>query len=576
MKILVVDDLEANRLLLTHLIEQQGHIAISSASALEAFAMYKDQAADMIFMDVVMPGMDGYLAAKQLKEMIGDAVVPIIFITALQEEEDLVRCLEFGDDYLVRPFNQSMFNAKVAAHIRTLELHKKAQKQHEELNALHLRLLQEQTMVQHVFEHAAQVSNQSCDNIQSYLSSCSLFNGDVFLVAESPAGGVYIMLGDFTGHGLPAALGTLPLSQIFYSLVLKQISVGDLAREINKALVDLLPDYMFCAAVIAELNSKGDYIKFWTGGLHDTLILDEDSKIVERVSSLHMPLGILDDDEFNSRSIGFVLKPNDRVVLYTDGILELPNEVGEFLGNERFEQVVQNAHCDIEKIRRELTQYVAGSAEKAAQHNNPHQEDDISLVCLSAGPVNFQQTQSTPYELSRASVPWKINMELSASELKIGSPISQLTDMIGEATGLFSHKPLLTILMSEIFNNALEHGILKLDSKMKKDMDGLMLYYSEREKRLAALEDGFINIRTKHQILDFGGELLIEVQDSGGGFDFQKSLDVINETGKEVRKEVNKEESHGRGLSLISQLCESVDFTEQGACIKVVYRYIKN
>lgn len=576
MKILVVDDLEANRLLLSHLIEEQGHVAISSASALEAFAMYKEQGADMIFMDVVMPGMDVYLAAKQLKEMIADAFVPIIFITALQEEEDLVRCLEFGDDYLVRPFNQSMFNAKVAAHIRTIDLHKKAQKQHEELNALHITLLQEQTMAQHVFEHAAQASNQSCDNVQSYLSSCSLFNGDVLLVAESPAGGLYIMLGDFTGHGLPAALGTLPLSQIFYSLVLKQISVGDLAREINKVLADLLPNHMFCAAVIAELNNQGDNIKLWTGGLHDTFIVDEQSNIVERISSLHMPLGILPDEEFNSRSIEFSLKPTDRIVLYTDGILELPNEAGEFLGGERFEQIVQASNCDIKTLCNALAEYAGSRTGSEVYDDNINHQDDISLVCLSAGPVSFQQTQTTPYELSRPSIPWCINMELGASELKAGSPISQLTDMIGEATGLFSHKPLLTILMSEIFNNALEHGILKLDSKMKKDMNGLMQYYSEREKRLAALEQGFINIRAQHQVLDAGGELIIEVQDSGGGFDFQKALAANSEAAQAENKVVNKERSHGRGLSLISQLCESVAFTEQGSCIKVVYRYIKH
>lgn len=570
MRILVVDDLEANRLLLAHLVEQQGHVAIVSSSAVEAFSMYEDQGADMIFMDVIMPGMDGYLAAKKLKEMIGDLFVPIIFITVIQEEENLVRCLEFGDDYLVRPFNQAMFNAKITAHIRTIELHQKAQRQHEELNALHLRLIQEQTMGQYVFEHAAQARNQTCNNIKTYLSSCSRFNGDVFLVAESPAGGVYIMLGDFTGHGLPAALGTLPLSQLFYSLVIKQLSVGDLAREINRSLVEILPDYMFCAAVIAELNSKGDYIKLWTGGLHDTLILDRHSEIVERVSSLHPPLGILKDEEFNSRSTGFVLMPQDHVVLYTDGILELRNQRGELFGNERFEASVQRSKCNLNVILQDLNQF------SGYEKNETSVDDDISLVCITAGPVDFEETESDHYEINRDSVPWQISMELTARELKVGSPVSQLTDMVGEATGLFSHKPLLSILVSEMYNNALDHGILKLDSKMKKDMDGLVLYYGDREKRLAELTEGHINICIKHQILDCGGELFIEVKDSGNGFDYQQVFDVHKEARTEVRKEVSQEDGYGRGLSLINQLCESVEFTEQGSCICVVYRYIKN
>ena len=170
MRVLIVDDLEANRMILAHLVELQGHVAITCNNAQEALQAYDTHGADLIFMDVVMPGVDGYAASKQLKEVIGDYFVPIIFITALQDEDALVRCLEFGDDYLVRPFNQIMFNAKIAAHVRTIDLHQKAQQQHEELTYLHNRLMQEQEMAQHVFDHATQINHQNCNNIQTYLS----------------------------------------------------------------------------------------------------------------------------------------------------------------------------------------------------------------------------------------------------------------------------------------------------------------------------------------------------------------------------------------------------------------------
>lgn len=136
MRVLIVDDLEANRMLLSYLVEKQGNVAITCSNAEDALDAYQTHGADLIFMDVVMPGVDGYAAAKQLKDVIGTYFVPIIFITALQDEDALIRCLEFGDDYLIRPFNQIMFNAKIAAHTRTIELHRKAQQQHEELNYL--------------------------------------------------------------------------------------------------------------------------------------------------------------------------------------------------------------------------------------------------------------------------------------------------------------------------------------------------------------------------------------------------------------------------------------------------------
>lgn len=560
MRILIVDDLEANRILLAHLVELHGHVAITCSDADHALKAYKTHGADLVFMDVVMPGVDGYVAAKQLKEVIGEYFVPIIFITALQDEDALVRCLEFGDDYLVRPFNQVMFNAKIAAHIRTIDLHRKAQQQHEELNYLHSRLVQEQEMAQHVFDHATQVNHQNCDNIQTYLSSCSQFNGDVLLIAKSPAGGIYIMLGDFTGHGLPAALGSLPLSQLFHSLVLKQLSVGDLAREMNRVLVDFLPDYMFCAAVIAELNSQGDQLRLWSGGLHDSLILDSEYEVSERISSLHMPLGILEDDAFNTNSLEFQLNPDDRIILYTDGILEASNDRGELFGRQRFESALLRSECNIEKVRKGLHRFTG------YQQGKTTQDDDISLVCIKAGKVNFNSpghsaSSHAPYDINRAPVPWLISMDLTMNELRLGSPVSQLVDMVGEATGLYSHKPVLSLMISEIYNNALDHGVLKLDSKLKEDSAGIVGYYQEREQRLSNYNEGEINIRISHSLLDRGGELIICFEDSGRGFDYQ------NVTAS------RKEESHGRGLSLIDRLSESMSFTEQGSCISVVYRY---
>lgn len=538
----------------------QGHVAITCCDAEEALQAYDTHGADLIFMDVVMPGVDGYVAAKQLKEVIGEYFVPIIFITALQDEDALIRCLEFGDDYLVRPFNQIMFKAKIAAHIRTIELHQKAQQQHEELTYLHNRLMQEQEMAQNVFDHATQVNHLNCDNIQTYLSSASQFNGDVLLTAKSPAGGMYIMLGDFTGHGLPAALGSLPLSQLFHSLVLKQLSVGDLAREMNRVLADFLPDYMFCAAVIAELNSQGNQLRLWSGGLHDSLIVNQEFDVVERISSLHMPLGILEDAVFNTDSLKFELKPSDKIIIYTDGILEASNDRGELFGRERFEAALKRSECNIEKVRKGLHRFTG------YQQGESVQDDDISLVCISAGPVEFNtddnsRQNQTPYDINRAPVPWSICMNLSIAELQLGSPVTQLVDMIGEATGLYSHKPVLSILLVEIFNNALDHGLLKLDSNLKEGVDGLMTYYSEREKRLAKGTDGQVEIDIVHQLLKGGGQLKIKVKDSGAGFDVDAIVTSC------------AEESHGRGLSLVKQLSESITFTEGGSCIEVVYCY---
>lgn len=560
MRILIVDDLEANRILLSHLVTLNDYEPMPCASAEEALQSYHEYGADVIFMDVVMPGTDGYSAAKQLKEVIGDFFVPIIFITALQDEDALVRCLEFGDDYLVRPFNQIMFNAKIAAHIRTIELQRKAQKQHKELTYLHSHMIQEQEMAQHVFDHATQINYQNCKSIETYISSASQFNGDVLLVAKSPAGGVYIMLGDFTGHGLPAALGSLPISQSFHYFVRKQLSVGDLAREMNRVLVKFLPDYMFCAAVIGELNAAGDKIKLWTGGLHDSLILDHDFKIQKRIPSQHMPLGILEDREFDAKCSEFYLRPDNKLILYTDGILEASNQAGELFGRSRFESVLLHSKCDIDVIRQDLYNFMAH------QVGEYEQDDDISLVCINAGEIIFTEdapgTLDEGYLSQRSALPWSISVELDMKQLRLGSPVSQLIDMVGEALGLYRHKPTLLLLLTEMFNNALEHGVLGLDSHSKETPDGMENYYQERHERLQSYQGGSINIQIIHELSATESAIKIRVQDSGEGFDHSGS----------VIKEKN-EQNHGRGLSLLRELCEEVNISESGRCIEATFIY---
>lgn len=274
-----------------------------------------------------------------------------------------------------------------------------------------------------------------------------------------------------------------------------------------------------------------------------------------------MPLGILNDDVLNTKSLEFTLNPRDKMIVYTDGILEASNDLGELFGRERFEAALQPSQCDIDKVRKGLYRFTGNK-----QGSSCVQDDDISLVRISAGPVKFGSEKGcrhnkAAYDINRAPVPWRITMDLTSDELKLGSPANQLADMIGEATGLYSHKPILSLIISELYNNALDHGVLRLDSRIKHDPEGWTAYYAEREKRLASDCLGHIHIDIEHQVLKQGGELSIKVLDSGAGFD----SDAATQGG------VDKD--GGRGLSLVKQLSESITFTENGRCINVVYAY---
>lgn len=129
--ILVVDDNPVNRLVLTRALQEQGHTIATAADGGQALDLL--QAAptppfDVILLDIVMPILDGYQTLARVK---GDATlrhVPVIMISALDEMDSVVRCIELGaTDYLPKPFNAQLLQARIAAslagkRLRDLEL----------------------------------------------------------------------------------------------------------------------------------------------------------------------------------------------------------------------------------------------------------------------------------------------------------------------------------------------------------------------------------------------------------------------------------------------------------------------
>ena len=131
MRILVVDDDEVIRYLLVYMLEQQGYMDIFEAEdGTVAIELAKRIKPDLVLLDVVMPEMDGYEVATKLKKLAGDIYLPIIFITSLDDEESLARCLEVGgDDFVAKPFDKVILAAKIRAHARTRLLSKKSYEQ---------------------------------------------------------------------------------------------------------------------------------------------------------------------------------------------------------------------------------------------------------------------------------------------------------------------------------------------------------------------------------------------------------------------------------------------------------------
>jgi len=111
----------------------------------------------------------------------------------------------------------------------------------------------------------------------------------------------------------------------------------------------------------------------------------------------------------------------------------------------------------------------------------------------------------------------------------------------------------------------LEHGILGLDSNLKKSAEGFATYYSEREARLQSLKDAVVKISLRHEPKGKGGRLFLQFEDSGAGFDHERVLE---------RQRTNKEYS-GRGIPLLRKICDSFEYQGNGNTVNAVITWPK-
>lgn len=546
MHVLVVDDQALNRTLLGVMLEQQGYTVTTANNGIEALAVLDKELIDIVLLDVLMPEMDGYETAPKIKQRSKDVYLPIIFITSLEDKDSLEQCLAVGgDDFIHKPFDKVILTAKINAHARTRQLSLKANEQNKLLEYHYNQTEREHEIVEHIFNNALENQNDFASNIDFHLSPASMFNGDMFLVAQSPIGSLYCMLGDFTGHGLAAAIGALPASKVFYTMVNKGMAVSDIAHEVNTVLAKLLPGHMFCAATIIELNSSAKSISAWLGGLPDAYVIDQQGKVLKTLESQHMALGVLEADEFERGLIHFEVDNTLRIALATDGIIETTNDQNDYFGEQRFiETLASKAHIQCSDVIEQVTQFAKGSK----------QQDDLSLVLFNCLPLTPTKTDVECY----SPLPFNFSLSLNSTQIKQTDPVLEVVDVITGVSGLKAHRSDIFLLLSEAYNNAVDHGLLGLDSDIKNQEDGFLEFYQQRESALVNLQGAMIIID-----ISYCPETLclyFTICDSGNGFSCDKN------------NAQNLTRAYGRGLSLLEEITEKVSYNASGNEIEMCYK----
>jgi two-component system, sensor histidine kinase ChiS len=169
--LLVVDDVEANRDVLSRRLERQGYTVSIAVNGRQALEMLRATTFDLVLLDIIMPEMDGYEVLQRLKADEALRHIPVIMISALNELDSAVRCIEMGaEDYLPKPFNPVLLKARIGAC-----LEKKHAKQTErELDAAR-QLLETSRQA-----GMAEVATSVLHNVGNVLNSVNVSSGIIY------------------------------------------------------------------------------------------------------------------------------------------------------------------------------------------------------------------------------------------------------------------------------------------------------------------------------------------------------------------------------------------------------------
>jgi len=557
LKLLIADDNHSDRMILQTIVKRQGHDVVTAVDGIDAIEKFSEEGPDIILLDALMPRMDGFEAAREIKRLSGEDLIPIIFLTSLSDAESLANCLEAGgDDFLSKPYNPIILQAKINAFNRMRVMHQTLQHQRDQISDNNEHLLREQEVAKKVFDNVAHAGCLGAHNIRHLLSPLSVFNGDVLLACQKPSGGMHVLLGDFTGHGLPAAIGAMPLAEIFYGMTTKGYALADIVREINLKLKAILPVGFFCCASMVDIDFDEKSVEVWSGGLPDGYLLQNGQLVT--VKSRHLPLGIKDNDSFDATTDRYEMSDGDRIYLWSDGIIEASNAQKGFYGEERLRTLVSR-YIDSADLFYKIQQDVLEFAGDCGPG------DDLTMAEITMMPkedLGIPESESFSTG-ARGLGNWEMTYRLSDDSLARYDPVPLLLRIVMEVPGMRGFNGDIFTIISELYSNALDHGVLRLDSKLKSSSEGFAEYYRQRGVRSQHLEGHYVIIHLQHESNHQKGVLTVRVEDSGSGFDCEYLSEIQSSAHK----------YSGRGVTLLKSLCRKVQYYPPGNIVEVEYEW---
>lgn len=548
--ILLVEETRHGRALLQRFVERIGHCPVAAGGVAESLRVAAGEKPDLVIADLRIAGDDAGSFVARLRSAAGRHV-PVLLVADESDEAALIRALDCGaDDYIPRPIRYSVLAAKLRGMLRMLQLNRELAVRNAELAAYRATEEEEAHVARHVISKLIREDLLGDPALRHWVRPAGqYFSGDIVLAARTPSGDLHVLLADAAGHGLSAALNALPVTQPFYAMTEKGFAVDRIVAEINGKIRELLPIERFVAASLISVNFREQVISVWNGGCPAVLVTSAGGETLFTAPSRHLPLGVADDRLFSTGIDMFHYEQPCQVIACSDGLVELAGPGGAMLGMGGLSMLLGSAPPP---RRMDVLQGAVSAAlgQGAAA-------DDISVLLVDCVPVAIAEEPAAPEpatDTSPAQGEWQLGLSLSERELKYIDAVPLLLNMVKSTACGRLHGSQVFVILSELFNNALDHGLLGLDSSVKLEEDGFARYLELRGRRLERLDNAVIEVNIAVDCLDGRPMLRISVRDSGAGFDHARLAGAMPEA----------TQPFGRGIATVRRMCHRVEFRGKG------------
>lgn len=241
-----------------------------------------------------------------------------------------------------------------------------------ELKGKNLILGDEKELLEDIVTRMRSASPLDERKLKHIKSSLERTTGDIILSAYRPDGAQHVIVGDFSGHGLPAAVGGPLVSYAFYRLTADGCSMRHIIMEVNRILCRHLPIQLNMAAIALELSPDRKQMMAWNCGMPPVLYLSS-AHGMDRIISRELPLGFSESIDIAEPHTQAKMEPDTHIYLYSDGITEAMSVEQELYGQERLEALVSRIYA--ERLPLEVIW-----AELDAFSGSPKLSDDAVMV----------------------------------------------------------------------------------------------------------------------------------------------------------------------------------------------------